>query len=199
MKMFLFGFLVAVLAFVALFAWLNHLGSSPRHDGSGPTADYLDALSWTAEVAIDPPVGSEQEQACIDGVVACFAVWKPEVVAEAFPKYYAERLYFRDAFHAFTDLETMLEYMIRSATQNPTCTFTFEPVIRKGIDFYLPWTMVLPDQDGGEPQLSMGFSHLRFNGDKQVIFHQDFWDSADVLVPRVPVANGLIEAVRRTF
>ena len=48
-------------------------------------------------------------------------------------------------------------------------------------------------------QQSMGVSHLRFDAEGKVIFHHDYWDSADVLVPRVPIANGLIELVRRRF
>jgi hypothetical protein len=82
---------------------------------------------------------------------------------------------------------------------SPGVRFTFTAPALQGKDVYLPWTMILTDRRSGGEQHSIGLSRLRFNAGGKVIFHQDYWDSADVLVPRVPVANGLIEAVRRRF
>lgn len=199
MKAFIFGFLIAVLLCVFLFVWLHRVGTAPRHNATGPDGLYRNALEKSRELAANPPVDGEQEKAWIAGVETAFSPFTPESAQKNFPLAYAEELYFRDAFHLFTDLEKMTAYMVKSAEMSPGVTFDFSPVVRHGIDFYLPWVMVLPAKDGGEPQRSLGISHLRFNEEGKVIFHQDYWDSADVLVPRVPVANGLVELVRRRF
>jgi hypothetical protein len=142
-------------------------------------------------MAVSP--SPEDLQAWTQKVQDAFTPFEPERAAENFPRAYAETFYFRDAFHQYTDLEKMTDYMVRTAESSPGVTFTFQPPIQSGIDVILPWTMVLKDQK------SMGVSYLRFNSAGKVIFHQDYWDSADVLVPKVPVANGIIELVRRQF
>lgn len=199
MKAFFLGMLTLLILFVLLFAYLHRLGRSPRHNASGPDARYLEWLAKSAERAADPPVGGEEEKNWVEKVKKAFSPFTPEIAAENFPRAYAEALYFRDAFHVYTDRDALMAYMVKSAEMSPGVIFEFSPVVRHGIDFYLPWVMVLPSKTGGDPQRSLGISHLRFNEGGQVIFHQDYWDSADVLVPRVPVANGLIELVRRQF
>jgi len=199
MKLFGLGVLVTVIAFVILFVFLHRLGASPRHDAAGPSEEYLSWLERTEALAVNPEPGSEEEAKLIKKVQRAFTPFEVENVLANFPEAYAETFYFRDAFHSFTDLDTMVAYMEKSARISPGVTFTFGPPAREGIDMYLPWTMILPGKDGSPDQHSIGISRLRFNEEGKVIFHQDYWDSADVLVPKVPVANGLIEAVRRRF
>jgi len=196
MKAFIFGMIFMFILFLVLFIYLNQIGADPRHTATGPNALYTEWLDKTAELAVEPD-GQSQEKAWIEKVQNAFSPFTPETTQKNFPIAYAENFYFRDAFHTFTDREEMVAYMVKSAEMSPGVTFEFSPVVREGIDFYLPWVMILPGKDGEEPQRSIGMSQLRFNEEGQVIFHQDYWDSADVLVPRVPVANGLIELVRR--
>jgi hypothetical protein len=199
MKYFIFGILDTLFLFLVLFFYLNRVGVKPRHEATAPNALYLEWLGKTGALAAKPRLGSNQEKEWIAKVQNAFTPFTPEQTAKYFPEAYADVFYFRDAFHTYTDRKTMVDYMVKSAEMSPGVTFEFSPVLRNGIEFYLPWVMVLPAKDGGGPQRSMGMSHLRFNQEGQVIFHQDYWDSADVLVPKVPVANGLIELVRRRF
>jgi hypothetical protein len=199
MKAFFAGFLLALVAFVLLFVWLHRVGKSPRHAATAPDALHEEWLATSAALAQNPAPGSDEERVLIDKVKAAFHPFSVENVTANFPKAYAESFYFRDAFHLFTERGPMVDYMIKTAALSPGVTFEYGAVARNGIDHYLPWVMVLPSRSGGSPQRSLGVSRLRFNAEGQVIFHQDYWDSADVLVPRVPIANGLIELVRRRF
>ncbi|MGA0334473.1 MAG: nuclear transport factor 2 family protein [Kiritimatiellia bacterium] len=199
MKFFIFGMLDTLFLFLVLFFYLHRVGVKPRHEATAPNPLYQEWLEKTAELAASPVAGSAEETAWIAKVQNAFTPFTPEGAAANFPLAYAEDFYFRDAFHTYTDRQEMTDYMVKSAEMSPGVTFEFSPVVRQGIDFYLPWVMVLPGKDGAAPQRSLGMSHLRFNEQGQVIFHQDYWDSADVLVPRVPVANGMIELVRRRF
>lgn len=188
-----------IFILIGLFVCLHHVGKLPRHDASGTNALYLQHLASSAEIAVNPPPGSDQARALVKKVMGAFHPFSYGNVTLKFPEAYAETFYFRDAFHVFTDRATLVEYMQRTAQQSPGVTFEFEEPGRNGIDFYLPWVMVLPTSGAGEAQRTIGMSRLRFNEQGLVVFHQDYWDSADVLVPKVPVANGLIELVRRRF
>ena len=198
MRAFIFGMFFMFILLLVLFIYLHQIGADPRHNATGPNALYVEWLEKTAALAAVPD-GQAQETAWIEKVQNAFSPFTPEGTQKNFPTAYAEEMYFRDAFHTYTDRETMVEYMVKSAEMSPGVTFEFSPVVRDGIDFYLPWIMIFPAKEGQDPMRSLGISHLRFNQDGQVIFHQDYWDSADVLVPKVPVANGIIELVKRRF
>lgn len=197
MKAFVFGMMVMFFLLLVLFAYLHTIGVNPRHEATAPNALYQEWMDKTREIAVEPAAGSDQEMEWIQKVREAFSPFTVEQVERNFPLAYEETFYFRDAFHTFTDRDTLMDYMRDSAKMSPGVTFTFSPAVRDGVDFYLPWTMELPGKP--DKQYSIGISHLRFNQEGQVIFHQDYWDSADVLVPKVPVANGLIEWVRRRF
>lgn len=194
MKGFVVGFVVCFFLFVVLFLYLHGVGKKPRHDATVPNALYQEWEAKTRSQAATP--SAEQLEQWTGRVKEAFTPFEAERAARNFPEAYAESFYFRDAFHLYTDLEEMTAYMVKTAEASPGVTFTFYDPVQSGIEVILPWTMVFPGKDG--PQ-SLGVSHLRFNADGKVIFHQDYWDSADVLVPKVPVANGIIELVKRRF
>jgi hypothetical protein len=199
MKIFLVGFGFATLLFVLLFVRLHQLGKYPRHIATAPDPRYQEWLTRTESLAAAPSPGSVEAEAMLERVRQAFTPFEGQRAGELFPKAYADSFYFRDAFHLFTDRTALTDYMVKTAESSPGVTFIFHPALQKGIDFHLPWVMVIPGRKGLPDQHSLGMSHLRFNSEGQVIFHQDYWDSADVLVPRVPVANGIIEWVRRRF
>jgi hypothetical protein len=43
---------------------------------------------------------------------------------------------------------------------------------------------------------SIGMTHMRFNSDGMVIFHQDYWDPTDIVYRRIPIAKQLIAFVK---
>ena len=199
MKAFLFGSLLVLFLFLLLFVWLHAIGRVPRHYASAPDTAYLDGLESSQQAAVAPPSPAEGA-AWLERIQTCFGVFSVDNLEQTVDGTYAETFYFRDAFHVFTDRAALKDYMILSARTSPGVTFSYGTPFWNGVDAYLPWTMQLPPRKDGEAgQHSMGLTHLRYNDQGQVIFHHDYWDSADVLVPRVPVANGLIELVRRRF
>jgi len=185
------GFGLGFGLFLALFLYLHAVGKAPRHLATVPDEVYADWERRTREQAVAPT--AEQVDAWTAKVREAFTPFEPGRAAERFPLAYADTFYFRDAFHLYTEIEPMTAYMVKTAEASPGVTFTFHPPVVGGIDVFLPWVMVLRDKE------SLGVSHLRFNAEGKVVFHQDYWDSADVLVPKVPVANGIIELVRRRF
>lgn len=189
MKGFLIGFAIATTFWIALFVWLHAKGRSPAFEATKPGEPYQAAKDRPGTI---PPDGKAEEW--IAGVRNAFTPFEADRAAEYFPKVYAEDFYFRDAFHAYTNRDELVAYMVRSAEMSPGVTFRFEEATWDGPEAWLPWVMVLANG-----QESIGVSRFRFNEEGQVIFHQDYWDSADVLVRRVPVANGIIELVKKRF
>jgi hypothetical protein len=49
----------------------------------------------------------------------------------------------------------------------------------------------------GEVHSSIGMTHLRFDRDGRVIYHQDYWDSGSALFEKIPVLGGGIRAVKK--
>lgn len=165
MKAFFLGVFVCFFLFMMLFMYLHRVGGSPRHDASGPNDTYQEWEAKTREVAVVP--SAEQLPVWIGRVQDAFTPFEKQRAAEYFPKAYADSFYFRDAFHLYTEIEPMTQYMVDTATEPPTepVTFTFWPLVMDGINVMLPWTMILNDG-----QQSMGVSHLRFDADGKVIF-----------------------------
>lgn len=199
MKLFALGMVTMLLLFVVLSIVLHNFGKHPRHAATAPDAEFLQGLEQS-EASAAIPRTPEEAETWLNHIRSCFAEFSEENLSQTIAKAYASTFYFRDAFFTLHRREDLSAYFLHSAQLSPGVTFEFQPAIWNGADAYLPWTMILPPGNTDAPQQqSIGLSRLRFNANGQVIFHQDYWDSADVLVPRVPLANGLIELVRRRF
>jgi hypothetical protein len=57
--------------------------------------------------------------------------------------------------------------------------FSFKPPLRVG------------------PQCIRGCSHLRLDANGRVVFHRDYWDTAEELYEKMPVLGGLMRWLRR--
>jgi len=82
-------------------------------------------------------------------------------------------------------------YLVDSTQALRSCTFAFADPIKNRPDYYLRWMMKIDfkrDPTNGVDEV-IGMSHIRFNREGKVVFHQDYWDPADLLYRRIPVAN----------
>lgn len=143
------------------------------------------------------PYGPE-EQAAVESIISFFSAYTPEALAENTPGVYATDLFFRDGFREIQDLETLTNYFVHSAGALRFCTFEFQPHASVNGNVYLPWTMrfsLKRDKEGKVSEV-LGMSHLRFNTDGKVVFHQDYWDPTDVLWRRIPIAGWMIQKIR---
>ena len=160
-----------------------------------PNGDYLAALQETGEFL---PEGSAAESNAIERVISLFSDFQHDPVSAKVRGVYAERLFFRDGFKEFRELEPLAEYMIESTKPLRSCTFTFEDPVRSGKNYYLQWTMSvnLTRDDPERVEQVIGMSHIRFDTDGRVVFQQDYWDPSDVLYRRIPLAGWMIGKVK---
>lgn len=49
----------------------------------------------------------------------------------------------------------------------------------------------------GQETWTVGMSHLRYDADGLVVYHQDYWSAADGLFEHIPVLGWAIAAIKR--
>lgn len=194
-------FFLIITLFVAanLFTGCTTGEKSMTHTQTVPNAKYKEALDWTDPSNYDvPAAGSEAEAAMLARVQSLFGEYTEENLSENVTKVYADKLYFRDAFKHFDKSEAIRDYFLHGLAPLNGAEFDFRRIIRSGDEFYIDWVMRLdfkktPD---GTWEESIGMTHMRFNSEGRIIFHQDYWDPTDIVYKRIPVAKQLINFVK---
>ena len=181
---------ILTLLFVSATLLLTACTTTPEmHTQTIPNSEYRQALAATdpAQFVLPAP-DSEAEQAMLGPVKALFELFEV----------YAEDVYFRDAFKEFKKATDIRDYMLEGLKPLEKAEFVFNRVARSGGDYYLDWTMRLDFKKTppGTWEESIGVSHMRFNSEGKVIFHQDYWDPTDIVYRRIPIAKQLIAFVK---
>lgn len=191
-------FLASVCALLALPACKH--SSSDMHTQTIPDATYKAALERTDPSHTQLPLpGSPEEAAMLAGIEDLFVNYTYENLQRNVTQVYAEDLYFRDAFRQFDNPNELRDYMLHGLEPLSAAEFVFNRVIRSGGEFYIDWTMRLDFKSTppGTWEESIGMSHIRYNSDGQVVFHQDYWDPTDIVYRRIPIAKQLISYTKK--
>ncbi len=114
-------------------------------------------------------------------------------------KVYAADAYLDDTLvvhHGASEIEA---YFVKTSETMKSYQVTIDDLARSGDNYYVRWTMIFsaPALSGGEPVHSIGISHIRFNREGRVEFHQDFWDSGKNFYGHLPVVSGAVGFVRK--
>ena len=169
------------------------------HTQTVPDADYHNALKST-----NPQVNgllvpnTEDENAMIERVIALFSNYNKDNLSKNVTLVYASDVYFRDAFKQYNRAEDIRDYMLEGLKPLHQAEFIFNRVARSGGDYYFDWTMRL-DFKKTPPETweeSIGVSHMRFNSEGKVVFHQDYWDPTDIVYRRIPLVRQIIAYVK---
>ena len=169
------------------------------HTQTIPDARYLQALSQSSSNLQESPIpGSEAEATMLERVQALYSDYSYENLYNNVTQVYADKTYFRDAFKEFESAEAIRDYMLSGLKPLEAAEFVFNRFARSGSDYYLDWTMRLDFKKTptGTWEESIGVTHMRFNSDGKVIFHQDYWDPTDIVYRRIPIAKNLIAFVK---
>jgi hypothetical protein len=165
------------------------------HTQTIPDSDYTAALKNSDPSQYQlPEAGSPEEATMLAGIEDLFTNYSYENLKAKTTQVYAKDVYFRDAFRQFSNPEDIREYMLHGLEPLTAAEFVFNRIIRSGGEFYIDWTMRLDFKSTalGTWEESIGMSHIRYNSEGKVIFHQDYWDPTDIVYRRIPVARQLI-------
>ena len=110
-------------------------------------------------------------------------------------RYYAEQVYFKDAFQVVQDRDTLRGIFARmfEKLEHPR----FEIVDRMEDDGQAFMTWDFHFGLSGRAMNIRGSSHLRFGRDDRVTYHRDYIDSGEEIYEKVPVLGGLIRMIKR--
>lgn len=171
----------------------------PDKEGNGMSKYYraLDNTDPLKTESLGP--GTTEEQEAVERFTAFYRVFSVETVREHVRTVYANNAYFRDGYREVEGLDNIEAYFLKSAETVQTATFDIQDVAVHEANYYFRWVMDLTTKRWkDEPVTTVGMSHVRFDRDGRVTFHQDYWDTS-VVYEKVPVVGSVIRWIRRQF
>ena len=185
--------ITASLGLVVLTAMISGC-AAPAKDGYVPA--YHSANESTRVSKSDSPSTLDRHQIDdkLENFKSLYSDLKQPNLDRAIEKTYAEDLYFNDTLHTFTDRKFLSEYLLATAAKVDSTTVEFDEIAQSGSSMFIRWTMNMAFRVNGDPiqTESIGVSQIRFNGNGQVIFHQDFWDNTEGLLRHLPIVGNVI-------
>ena len=161
---------------------------------------YERALAETEPVKVGGlQPGSAQEKEAVSRFVDFYRVFSLEVIRKGLRGLYADGAYFRDGFKEVVGIEAMEAYFLNSAEGIQTCTFDIQEMAVHEGNYYFRWVMHLTTKRSpDDPIRTVGMSHVRYDANGKVIFHQDYWDTG-VVYEKIPVMGALIRWIKNKF
>jgi len=150
--------------------------------------------------ASPPSAGSAAETEALARFARFFSSFAPDRVDKLVPETYAEDVYFNDTLKAIEGRTALAHYLRDSAEAVEACRVEILETTRTANDEHLVgWSMMIRFKKfrRGVDTWTVGMSHLRFDAEGRVAYHQDYWNAADGLFQHLPVIGSLIAAVKR--
>jgi len=159
--------------------------------------NYRSYLMKTDPGVIAPPApGSEKEKAAIENFRAFYEIFSEERIRGRIGGLYGPNAYFRDGFREVQGIEAITAYIISSTEAVHSCTFDIQDVAVHDGNYYFRWIMHLTLKRNREkPIQAVGMSHVRFDAQGYITFHQDYWDTG-IIYEQVPVLGRIITWIR---
>lgn len=161
----------------------------------------LEALEQVRQRHPTPPdVGSDTEKLALERFARFFSSFEPDRIDRLLPETYAPDVWFNDTLKTISGADALAHYLAESAAAVEACKVTIEDTTRTARGEYLVrWRMMIRFRKlrRGVDTWTVGMSHLRFDAEGRVAYHQDYWNAADGLYEHIPLLGGLIRAIKR--
>lgn len=145
-----------------------------------------------------PAAGSPEESAAIENFRHFFSSFAPDRIDQLLEKTYAPDVYFNDTLKTLRGLHDLAHYLKESAEAVQECRVEVLDVVRTDQgDHYFRWKMMIRFKrfKKNRDTWTVGMSHLRFNSQGLVVYHQDYWNATDGIFRHIPVLGNMINAV----
>jgi len=162
------------------------------------TLDALAAARLTHPAAPEP--GSEAEQLALERFGSFFSSFAPDRIERLLDSTYSPDCYFNDTLKAIRGSAALRPYLEESASAVEDCRVTILDTTRNAHgEYLLRWKMMIRFKRfrRGSDTWTVGMSHLRFDAQGRVAYHQDYWNAADGLYEHIPLVGNLIRAIKR--
>jgi hypothetical protein len=177
---------------------LGGCGGPPVKTAAEMNASYEQALERTAAAAVAEPAGDPGASLALGRAQAFFSAMSVASVRTGVAATYAGDAYLNDTLAVVEGAGAIGAYFERSLGRVRALDVEFLGSSRDGVEHYVRWRMtVVSDQlGGGEPMVSYGMSHFRFDADGRILLHKDFWDAGTGLYEYLPVIGSVLRGVR---
>jgi len=162
-----------------------------------PASRYKEALETTAGAA---RLTQAREKEALQRFYDFYARFAADAIEKGFDGVYADRIYFRDPYREVSGSKETRAYFLRTTEAIEECTFQIaKPAIIEGGDYYFRWNMHLILKRDKKKKIEIpGMSHVRYDKDGRIVFHQDYWDSSLVL-EQFPIMGYVIRKIRASL
>jgi hypothetical protein len=172
--------------------------ATSAHNNSHPMEAYYQALRDTEpheEETLQP--GSEKERSAIERFVALYTTYTEDNIKKHVRDLYAQDAYYRDSFTEMQGVDKIESYLIEGTHIMHEVAFDLQDVAVHDGNYYFLWiTRFSQKWQKDEVTHLPGMSHVRFNKEGLIIFHQDFWD-AGVIYARLPIVGFFIRWIKK--
>ncbi len=147
-----------------------------------------------------PAAGSEAERTALERFASFFSSFAADRIERLLPATYAADVWFNDTLKTIRGSAELAHYLRESAAAVEDCRVTIEDTTRSAQGEYLVrWKMMIRFKRfrRGVDTWTIGMSHLRFDADGRVAYHQDYWNAADGLYEHLPLVGGLIRMIKK--
>ncbi len=147
-----------------------------------------------------PAAGSHEEAEAIARFASFFSSFAPDRVKTLLPRTYAADVYFNDTLKAVRGLDDLGHYLRESAEAVEDCRVEIHETTRTAQGEHLVrWSMMIRFKKlrRGVDTWTVGISHLRFDAQGRVVYHQDYWNAADGIFRHIPLLGTAINAIKR--
>lgn len=167
---------------------------------SAKRPDYVSEYNSSIEIA-DANAGEVQYPPEFENLITLFTDLKSSQVSERVKQTYASELYFNDTLHTFTDRDELTEYLIHGAQRVDNISISFYDLASSGDNHYIRWVMNMKLKVVGKSidSESIGISHIRFDENGKINFHQDFWDNTTGFFGHLPLIGGMISKIKASM
>lgn len=145
-----------------------------------------------------PAANSPEELLAIENFKAFFSSFESNRIDTLLDKTYASDVYFNDTLKTIRGIDSLAHYLKDSAAAVENCRVEVIEVTRsENNEHYVRWKMLIRFKrfKKGQDTWTVGMSHLRFNTDGLVVYHQDYWNATDGIFRHIPILGSMINAV----
>ena len=137
----------------------------------------------------------------VDALVDFYEHLTPESVLR-FPDFYAPDAYFKDPFNEVRGLASIQRVFSRMFGQVAEPRFVVVERVVDARGAVLVWEFQYRlrwwGRGRGAVQHMRGASHLKFDGDAKIVWHRDYWDTAEELYAKLPLIGCLVRGLKKT-
>jgi steroid Delta-isomerase len=134
----------------------------------------------------------------LDELIRFYHELTPESLAR-FPEFYAEDVWFKDPFNEVRGVPAIRRIFAHMFEQVAEPRFVVTERVADPGGAVLVWELGcrlrLPGR--GQTLVLRGVSHLKFDAAGKVIYHRDYWDTAEELYMKLPGLGTLMRGLQR--